>query len=72
MTPNDFVSVLKTECADAAVDDCVEPLRAPQGAIFAQSLFGVSGLDPVDEAVNVRGFGTNGAVFGAAKQGLIY
>lgn len=72
MTPNDFVSVLKTECADAAVDDCVESLRAPRGRRFAQSLFSLSGLDPADQAANVRGFGTNGAVFGAPKQGLIY
>lgn len=31
MTPDDFVNGLKTQCADAAVHDCVELLNAPPG-----------------------------------------
>ncbi|WP_153065895.1 hypothetical protein [Xanthomonas campestris] len=54
MTPNDFVSALKAQCADAAVNDCVKLLKAPPGRRPAQSLVSLSawyrGLDPADQA----------------------
>ncbi|MCC4624249.1 hypothetical protein LL973_07940 [Xanthomonas campestris pv. nigromaculans] len=54
MTQNDFVNALKTECADAAVHDCLELLKAPPGRRPAQSLVSLSvwyrGLDPADQA----------------------
>lgn len=54
MTPDDFVSGLKTQCADAAVHDCVELLNAPPGRRPQQSLVSLSvwyrGLAPADKA----------------------
>lgn len=42
MTPDEFVSALKTHCRDAAVEDCVASFRSPPGRIPAQSLLGIS------------------------------
>jgi hypothetical protein len=54
MTPSQFVEALKTECADAAVDDCLQILQSPPGNKPAQSLIELSnwyrGLDPKDQA----------------------
>lgn len=54
MTPHSFVNALKTECADVAVHDCLELLKAPPGRRPAQSLVNLSvwyrGLDSADQA----------------------
>jgi hypothetical protein len=54
MTSDDFVSGLKTRCANAAVRDCVELLKAPPGRRPEQSLVSLSvwyrGLAPADKA----------------------
>lgn len=54
MTPHEFVCGLKTQCADAAVDDCTELLRAPPGRRPAQTLANLSAwyraLTPADQA----------------------
>ncbi|MEA9566268.1 hypothetical protein [Xanthomonas sp. WHRI 8932A] len=53
MTPGDFVKALKKECADTAVDDCVNLLNASPGRRSSQSLVSLSawyrGLDPADQ-----------------------
>ena len=54
MTPSEFVQSLKTECADAAVCDCLSLLQEPPGRKPAQSLVTLSnwyrGLSPDDQA----------------------
>lgn len=54
MTPSAFVKALEIECADAAVDDCINLLNAPPGRTPAQSLVSLSawyrGLDPADQS----------------------
>jgi len=54
MTPSEFVDALKTECADAAVSDCVRLFQSPPGRKPAQALVNLSnwyrGLDPADQA----------------------
>lgn len=42
MTPSEFVSALKTQCRDAAVEDCVANFTSPPGRKPAQSLIELS------------------------------
>ncbi|MDR0673423.1 MAG: hypothetical protein LBF93_07155 [Zoogloeaceae bacterium] len=42
MTPNEFVSRLKTECRDAAVEDCIALYKSPPGRKPDQSLVEIS------------------------------
>jgi hypothetical protein len=54
MTPEEFVKALKSECADAAIDDCLTLLHAPPGRTSSQSSVELSkwfsGLGPEDQA----------------------